>query len=168
MKITCIGFGLAVALGVVSVSAADDRPRLRPLPAESRNARTGPLVGSHIPGLDVTDSNGQRQNFETLRGPKGLVLLFARSADWSPVCQAQIRDLDRHASEFRRKGMGMAAVTYDSVAALQDFARKQAISMPLLSDPGSQTIKAFGLLNGNVDPSSPAFGVPFPGTYITG
>lgn len=123
-------------------------------------------MGVHIPNLDVTDSNGQRQSFETLRGPKGLVLLFARSADWSRPCQTQIIDLDRHAPEFRRKGLGVAAITYDSVTILQNLAEKQKIAIPLLSDSGSQTIKAFGLLNTNIDPANAAFGVPFPGTFI--
>jgi peroxiredoxin len=164
VNITRPGIGLLLALA--ATHAADDRPRLRPLPSEGRNAKTGPSVGARIPGFDTVDSTGRRQTFETLRGPKGLVLLFARSADWSLPCQTQILDLDRHAAAFRRKGLGVAALTFDSVAVLQNFARKQNLTIPLLSDTGSSVIKAFGLLNGNPDPSAPAFGVPFPGTYI--
>lgn len=50
--------------------------------AEPPVARTGPDVGTRIPDFEVVDQAGKRQTFETLRGPKGLLLLFFRSADW--------------------------------------------------------------------------------------
>ena len=34
------------------------------------------------PAFEAVDQYGKRQNFESLRGPKGLALLFVRSADW--------------------------------------------------------------------------------------
>ena len=39
-------------------------------------------VGSKIPELAGVDQLGKRQNFESLKGRNGLVLLFFRSADW--------------------------------------------------------------------------------------
>jgi hypothetical protein len=42
----------------------------------------GPEVGQRIPGFEARDQEGRTQTFETLRGAKGLVLLFVRSADW--------------------------------------------------------------------------------------
>ena len=50
--------------------------------AQQAPIRTGPDVGQKIPAFEATDQNGNVQTFETLRGPKGLVLLFVRSADW--------------------------------------------------------------------------------------
>ncbi len=44
--------------------------------------KTGPAVGQRVPAFQLTDQNGKPQTFETLRGPKGLVLVFVRSADW--------------------------------------------------------------------------------------
>jgi peroxiredoxin len=44
--------------------------------------KTGPEIGTHIPDFAAADQNGQRQTFASLRGPKGLVLMFVRSADW--------------------------------------------------------------------------------------
>lgn len=146
--------------------AADDRPRLHALPLEFRNLKTGPAVGAHIPPLDVTDSAGVHQNFDTLKGPKGLVLLFVRSAAWSLACQNQLTDLDRHAGEFRKKGLGVAAISYDSGAVLGEFAEKQKITMALLSDPGSRVMTAFGILNPNLAPAGNAWGTPFPGTFM--
>ena len=49
-----------------------------PVPVERR----GLAVGERIPPLDTVDQFGRRQTLDTLTGPKGLVLLFVRSADW--------------------------------------------------------------------------------------
>jgi len=64
------------------LSCAEDRPRLRPAPETGRNMKTGPEVGQKIPAFSLKDHVGQTQTFDTLRGPKGLVLAFVRSADW--------------------------------------------------------------------------------------
>jgi len=65
-----------------SLWAADEKPRLHPLPDLDKNVKTGPAIGSKIPSFEAIDQNGKPQTFETLRGPKGLALLFIRSADW--------------------------------------------------------------------------------------
>src|SRR5262249_24408561 len=44
-------------------------------------------------------------------------------------------------------GLGVAAISYDPVPILNDFASRRHITFPLLSDTGSATIKAFGILN---------------------
>ena len=35
-----------------------------------------------LPGFSLTDQNGRTREFANLKGPKGLVLVFFRSADW--------------------------------------------------------------------------------------
>jgi DsbC/DsbD-like thiol-disulfide interchange protein len=52
------------------------------------------------------------------------------------------------------------------VEVLKSFADRKQITFPMLSDPGSKTIRSYGLLNETVDKSSPTFGIPYPGTYI--
>jgi cytochrome oxidase Cu insertion factor (SCO1/SenC/PrrC family) len=53
---------------------------------ESREGVTafdpGPAVGDRLPAFEAVDQDGRPCTFESLRGPKGLVLLFFRSADW--------------------------------------------------------------------------------------
>jgi hypothetical protein len=62
--------------------AADEKPRLHAVPGLDKDMKTGPAVGSKIPPFEAVDQYGKRQTFESLRGPKGLALLFVRSADW--------------------------------------------------------------------------------------
>lgn len=39
-------------------------------------------LGAHVPAFHATDQSGRPSSFESLVGPRGLVLLFVRSADW--------------------------------------------------------------------------------------
>jgi hypothetical protein len=39
-------------------------------------------VGQQAPAFALSDQFGQEQSIETLKGSKGTVLLFFRSADW--------------------------------------------------------------------------------------
>jgi hypothetical protein len=43
---------------------------------------TGPDVGATVPHFELTDRTGAKQTLASLSGPKGLLLLFFRSADW--------------------------------------------------------------------------------------
>ena len=50
---------------------------------------------------------------------------------------------------------------------LADFSRRRGITFPLLSDAGSVTIKAYGLLNTTVAPTNQSqYGIPFPGMFF--
>lgn len=44
--------------------------------------KTGPEVGEQIPDFRLSDQFGRKQTFETIRGPKGALIVFYRSADW--------------------------------------------------------------------------------------
>jgi hypothetical protein len=62
--------------------------------------------------------------------------------------------------------LGLAAISYDSVATLKFFADRKGIHFPLLSDEGSTIIRAFGILNEQVPANSEFYGIPHPVTYI--
>ncbi len=63
-------------------------------------------------------------------------------------------------------GRGLAAISYDPVSVLADFAARRGITFPLLSDAGSETIKRYGILNTTIDSKDELYGYPFPGTFI--
>jgi len=76
-------------------------------------------------------------------------------------------ELERQLESMGRRGLGVAALSYDSVPILKEFAERRHISYPLLSDPDSAAIRAFGLLNPEYPEGHMAHGVPFPGTFVT-
>lgn len=55
-------------------------------------------------------------------------------------------------------------MSYDSPDVLRRFAERQGIAFPLLSDPGSRTIAAWGLQNQQA--SGREAGIPHPGTFL--
>ena len=57
-------------------------------------------------------------------------------------------------------------MSYDSTAILADFSRRRSIGYPLLSDPSSALIDAFGIRN----PAGTGMqaGIPYPGFYLIG
>jgi peroxiredoxin len=128
--------------------------------------KTGPAVGARIPQFEAIDQNGNRQTFATLKGPKGLLLLFSRSADWCPFCKGQLLDLNQRVEEYRKRGLAVASLTYDSVAILKSYATRKSIKFPMLSDPDSKVIRAFGILNETVPKDTPFHGIPYPGSYV--
>ena len=72
-------------------------------------------------------------------------------------------------SEFDSKGILVYALSYDEADALRDFRDAHGITYTLLSDPGSEVIESFGILNTLIDPNDhPWYGIPYPGTYVIG
>ena len=73
-------------------------------------------------------------------------------------------------------GVAIFAISYDSLDVLAAFADKRGISYPLLSDEGSHTIRALGLLNDQHLVEQHAFygiqtrdeqrGVAYPGSFV--
>jgi hypothetical protein len=43
---------------------------------------TGVAPGAAIPAFSLPDQNGTPRTFNDIRGPKGAMLVFYRSADW--------------------------------------------------------------------------------------
>ena len=75
-------------------------------------------------------------------------------------------ELERNLPAIEKQGLGVAAISYDPVAVLKNFADRQHITYPLLSDAGSQAIRVFGILNETVKPKTAFYGIPHPGTFI--
>jgi hypothetical protein len=64
----------------------------------------------------------------------------------------------------KRDGYGVVAISYDSAETLKGFADKHGITFPLLSDAGSATITAWGILN--KEATGRTAGIPHPGTFM--
>ena len=128
--------------------------------------RLGPRVGQTVPDFRLPDQHGKSWTRDSLMGSQGLMLVFSRSADWCPYCKTQLIELQSRAQDIKARGLGLAVITYDSPEILADFTRRRGITFPLLSDSGSATIKAYGILNTTVDPKTTNYGIPFPGTYL--
>jgi len=75
-------------------------------------------------------------------------------------------ELESRQEAFRKRGLAVAALSYDPPAVLKDFAARRGITYPLLSDSRSAAIRRFGLLNPDYPEGHVAHGVPYPGVLI--
>lgn len=66
--------------------------------------------------------------------------------------------------DLQKRGIGLAAISYDSSATLKAFAEQRGITFPLLSDTGSETIRRYDILN--TEATGRAAGIPYPGTFV--
>ena len=74
--------------------------------------------------------------------------------------------LQKDIKSIEAEGIQIVGISYDSLKVLKGFADKEKISFPLLSDPDSKTIKAYGVLNERGRGRQE--GVPHPGTFLVG
>jgi peroxiredoxin len=155
--------GVMLGLGLVAPAAPDAGQNA---PVKIDVSALGPKVGDPVPDFRLPDQLGTTRTLDSLMGPKGLMLVFSRSADWCPYCKTQMIELQSRAATLRAEGLGLAVITYDAPAVLADFAGRRGIEYPLLSDAGSATIKAYGILNTAGEPGTRNFGIPHPGTFI--
>ena len=140
--------------------------RAQQAPPKIDVTRLGPQVGQRAPDFRLQDQQGKEWTRDSVMGPNGALLVFSRSADWCPYCKTLMIDLQNRLPELKAQGLGLAAITYDSTAVLADFSKRREIAFPLLSDPGSSTIKSYGILNTTVEENSSSYGIPFPGTLV--
>ncbi len=79
--------GWTVALGLSLLGAGGAIVFSQSPPQESSMhapdvTKLGPQVGDKVPDFELADQHGQTRSLASLMGPKGLVLVFNRSADW--------------------------------------------------------------------------------------
>lgn len=159
--------GGAVVCALFSLIVHATAQQSAPQPALPDVQRLGPQVGTRVPELTLLDQKGQSRTLASLMGAKGLMLVFYRSADWCPYCKTQLAELQTRTADLAKSGIGLAAVSYDAVPILADFSKRRSITFPLLSDPGSATIKRYGILNTTVpETNQQSYGIPFPGTFM--
>jgi hypothetical protein len=49
---------------------------------QNRNVTSGIAIGQPAPDFSLPDQNGRLRSLHDVSGPKGMLLVFVRSADW--------------------------------------------------------------------------------------
>jgi hypothetical protein len=75
-------------------------------------------------------------------------------------------ELQGQYEDLKRRGIGLAAISYDPPETLKKFSAARGITFPLISDSGSAIIKRYGIFNTTVEPGTRTYGIPFPGTFM--
>lgn len=105
---------------------------------------TGLKQGDAAPEFTLQDQNGQTVSLADFRGQKNLVVYFYPKDD-TPGCTAESCAFRDQFEVFTEAGAAVVGISGDSVASHKRFAEKHRLPFTLLSDPGNQVRKAFGV-----------------------
>ena len=158
---------LASVLALLPAAAAADHHQ----PGEAMTTEQpdiGLAVGSQAPDTALTRTDGAQASLTSLAGTKGVVVAFVRSAEWCPYCMKQMKELEEAAAPLADAGWTLVAVSYDAPEVLADFRESNDLSYDLLSDPDSEAIRAFNLLNAEMEEGTRYYGIPHPAIVFVG
>ena len=69
---------------------------------------------------------------------------------------------------FEAAGAKVYVLSYDEAEAMADYRAAHNANFTMLSDPNSDVIRSFGILNTLIaEDDHPWYGIPYPGVYIT-
>lgn len=97
------------------------------------HGQVGPQVGDRLGDFNLPDENGRLVSLSSLLRSGPAVISFNRG-HWCPYCKLELRSLAAHHGEIRRLGARIVAIMPDSAQFTEDFARKNELPFPILSD----------------------------------
>lgn len=100
-------------------------------------------VGAKAPGFTLNDKDGNAVSLSELKGKK--VVLYFYPRDNTPGCTRQACAFAAVYESFRKKDVVIIGISKDSEASHLKFSEKYNLPFILLSDPGLQVIKMYGV-----------------------
>jgi len=99
-------------------------------------------IGELIPAFSVQDHEGNLVTRESLLGKKTILYFYPK--DNTPGCTAEACNLRDNYELMLRRGYQVIGVSKDSVRSHVGFREKHQLPFPLLSDPSTEMLQAFG------------------------
>lgn len=94
------------------------------------------------PAFTLADQNGREVSLSDFAG-RGVVLFFYPAA-MTPGCTTEACDFRDSIPRLQAAGYEVAGISPDEPAKLRQFADQESLTYPLLSDPSTQTMQAYG------------------------
>lgn len=102
-------------------------------------------VGAKIPDFTLSDSTGKMVNSKDLLKDGNLVIIFYRGA-WCPFCNTYLRSLQKSLPDITAAGGKLIAISVENPDASMAVAKKNEVGFTVLSDPGLETARKFGIV----------------------
>ena len=99
-------------------------------------------IGDKMPVFEAPDQNGTIIKSEELIGMKTVIYFYPK--DNTPGCTAEACNLRDNFMEFKAAGYNIVGISKDSVKSHKNFETKYSLPFPLLSDPSTEILQAFG------------------------
>lgn len=132
---------IALVLTSLSFSAfALDRTKI----ADDPQDVTPLLIGQKIPNTHLLTVEGDPVSLKAFIMQKPTVLIFYRGG-WCPYCTQQLAGIKDIENELSELGYQILAISPETPAQLQEQKLQSQFVVQLLSDPGLETIRGFGI-----------------------
>ena len=99
-------------------------------------------IGDTMPTFSVADEQGRVVTDKDLLGRKTVIYFYPK--DSTPGCTAEACNLRDNYQSFMARGYRVLGVSKDSQASHVRFKQKYDLPFPLLSDPTTKMLQAFG------------------------
>ena len=99
-------------------------------------------TGDKIPAFSVIDETGKSVTERDVIGRKTVIYFYPK--DSTPGCTAEACNLRDNYQSFMARGYQVFGVSKDSQASHVKFKAKYDLPFPLLSDPTTEMLQAFG------------------------
>jgi len=99
-------------------------------------------VGDKMPSFAAADETGKMVTDKDLIGKKTVIYFYPK--DSTPGCTAEACNIRDNYHAFLAQGYQVYGVSKDSEASHVKFKEKYALPFPLLSDPTTEMLQAFG------------------------
>jgi peroxiredoxin len=121
-----------------------------------------PEVGQAAPDFALRDQSKAMVSLKDLTRDGSAVIVFYRGY-WCPFCKRHLRKIQKNLAAIHKREAHVAAISIDPPELSQALAAVQKLEFPLLSDPDSKVIDAYGVRNDQ--PGVPP-GLPHPATFV--
>lgn len=98
--------------------------------------------GDRAPDFTLDDAHGNRVSLDDLRGRRTIVYFYPKA--FTPGCTTEACDFRDHQDVLAAQGHRVVGISADSPQVLAAFASEHDLDFTLLSDPGSETARAWG------------------------
>ena len=99
-------------------------------------------VGDKMPKFSVVNETGKTVTEQDLLGSKTVIYFYPK--DSTPGCTAEACNIRDNYQSFMARGYQVFGVSKDSQASHVKFKEKYDLPFPLLSDPTTEMLQAFG------------------------
>lgn len=136
---------IRTVLQVFPVNARPHPSRYRWIhhPSERRDRVSERLQpGDVAPDFELPDADAEPVSLASLRGRR--VILYFYPAAMTPGCTKESVDFQSSLAGFEAAGVAVVGVSPDKPAKLAKFREKEGLTFPLLSDPDTEVLQAYG------------------------
>jgi peroxiredoxin Q/BCP len=99
-------------------------------------------AGDLAPDFTLPDAEGNQITLSDLRGRRVIVYFYPAAS--TPGCTTQACDFRDNLASFQAEGFTVLGISPDKPAKLANFAEKQSLDFPLLSDVDRSVLTTYG------------------------